>query len=120
MKAIATIVAVAMLAGCATAPRGAGYVPLVDMQGKNPAQFDRDVAECQVYARKTLDAMSGALAGAIAVGLLAAILSPRGYRNDGARTGAIVGGVAGGASANDTQESVIKRCMVGRGWNVLN
>ena len=43
-----------------------------------------------------------------------------GYRNEPAGYGATVGAISGGAQANETQEVIIKRCLAGRGYNVLN
>jgi outer membrane lipoprotein SlyB len=109
------------LSACATPPRGDSYYrPLIDLQGKDPARVALDIGECQDYARQTMDAASGAVAGAIAGALLGAMIAPRGYRNELAVRGIGAGAVAGAAKANDTQESIIKRCMVGRGYSVLN
>ena len=117
-KVIISIVSIAMLAGCATS--GANYVPLVDMKGKDQQAFNADVIECQAYARQRMDAASGAAAGAVAGALLGALIAPRGYRNLVAGHTAI-GGAAGGAlAANETQETITKRCLAGRGYNVLN
>lgn len=117
-RAIAMMLAVLMLAGCAT--RGANYVPLVDMRYKDAAQFQRDVFECQQYAKTRMDAAEGAAMGAIAGGILGALLSPKGQGGQGSRQGAIIGGVGAGAEANNTQETITKRCLAGRGYNVLN
>jgi outer membrane lipoprotein SlyB len=95
-------------------------VPLVCTKGHDPSAVTQDTLECQQFAKSALDAASGAVAGAIGGALLMAILMPRGYRNFGAGQGAAIGGVAGAAQANDTQESIVKRCMAGRGYNVLN
>lgn len=84
--------------GCAT--RGAGYVPLVDMQGRAVEQFNADLAECQAYAKQRMDAAQGAMADAI--------------------VGALFGAGGGAAQANQTQESITKNCLAGRGYNVLN
>lgn len=117
---VAALAAALVLSACATAPRGAAYVPLVDLQGKNPAQFATDTAECQAYARQSIDAAQGAVAGAVAAALLGAFLAPRGYRNEVAGKAAGLGAVAGATQANDTQESITKRCLAGRGYSVLN
>lgn len=127
-RLIAAALAAFILAGCASAPRGADYVPLVDLRGKDAAQLATDTAECQVYARQTMDAaegaVTGAIAGAIVGALLGAALAQHGYRNDwaahGAAFGAIGGGASGAVQANDTQESITKRCLAGRGYSVLN
>lgn len=120
MKKLITVALIAtVLCGCAT--RGAAFVPIIDMKGKDAYATSINVEECQAYATKTLDAASGAFAGALAGALLGAALGA-GTRYGGqlAQQGAIVGGVGGAASANQTQESIIKRCMAGRGYNVLN
>lgn len=127
-RLIAAALAASIFAGCASAPRGANYVPMVDLRGKDAAQLAADTAECQAYAAQAMDAAEGAIAGAIAVAvvgaLLGAALAPSGYRNDWAATGAAFGAVSGGATgavqANDTQESITKRCLAGRGYSVLN
>jgi outer membrane lipoprotein SlyB len=117
-KLLSAFVAVAMINGCAT--RGANYEPLIDLRGTESKPIAQDIYDCQQYAKHALDAAGGAVAGAIAGALLMAIIMPRGFRNYGAGQGAAVGGVAGAAQANDTQETIIKRCMAGRGYNVLN
>lgn len=119
-RVIVSVVAVSFLAGCATNPRGAGYVPLVDMKGHNEEQFAVDVRECQAYARQRMDAAQGAMAGAVAGALLGALLAPRGHRNYVASRTATVGAVSGGLAANENQETITKRCLAGRGYNVLN
>lgn len=119
MKKLAIVALIAvMTAGCAT--RGANYTPLVDMKGRDWAQFSQDTGECQIYARQRMDAAGGAAVGAVAMALLGAALAPRGYRNNVAGYGAVVGGLSGAAAANETQEVIIKRCLAGRGYNVLN
>ncbi len=118
MKLITVLMLAAALTGCASS--GANYRPLVDMQGRSDAQYNRDASECQAYARARMDAAQGAVMGAVALGILTSVLSPRGTKNYAAQQGAIVGGVAGAASANDTQETIVKRCLAGRGYNVLD
>ena len=118
MKRNSVLILALILTACAT--RGSNYVPLVDMQHKDQSQFQRDVMECQQYARQRMDAAEGALVGAAAVGILTALLAPKGQGNYAARQGAIVGGVGGAVAANDTQETITKRCLAGRGYSVLN
>ena len=120
MKKLITVALITtILCGCAT--RGANYIPLVDTKGKDATTLDRDTTECQHYATQRIDAASGALVGAIAGALLGAALGAgTRYRNNFAQQGAIAGGVGGGFEANQTQESIIKRCLAGRGYNVLN
>ena len=118
LKFICTFASVAILAGCATT--GANYVPLVDMQGKDPAKFQSDLTECQSYARQRMDAAQGAMAGAVAGALLGAFLAPRGYKNQVAGKAAGLGALGGAGEANNTQQGITKTCLAGRGYNVLN
>lgn len=111
---------VLVLTGCATTPRGADLVPLVDMRGKSEAAFASDLSDCRGYAAARMTAVRGAVLGAIAGALIGGAVAPRGYRNYSASNGAVLGTAAGAAHANDTQESIIKRCMAGRGYNVLD
>ncbi len=106
------------LTGCANL--GAKYVPLVDMQGRDQAQFAADVAQCQDYAAKRINAEHFAIAGAIATGLLGALLAPRGYRNEVAGRAAVIGAAGGAGEGIGTQQGIIQRCMAGRGYVVLN
>lgn len=117
-RMIAAIVAIALLAGCAT--RGANYVPLVDMKDKDPSKFAVDVQECQAYARQRMDAAQGAVAGAMVGALLGALIAPRGYRNEVAGRSAALGAAGAAGEANNTQEGITKQCLAGRGYNVLN
>ena len=113
-----SLVCLFILSGCAT--RGANYVPLVDMKGKDQQAFNTDVVECQSYAKQRIDAAQGAVAGAVVGALLGALIAPRGYRNNVAGQTAVAGAAGGAVGANDTQETITKRCLAGRGYNVLN
>jgi uncharacterized protein YcfJ len=118
MKATASLLILALLAGCATS--GANYVPVIDTKGKNMSELQQNLMECQQFAKQRADAAQGAVVGAVLGGLFLAALAGGGQRNYAARQGAIVGGVSGAAGANESQEVIIKRCMAGRGYNVLN
>lgn len=119
MKKLTAIALTAvLLCGCAT--RGSNYIPIVDMQGKSQPGLDRDTTECQRYATQRIDAAGGAVFGALAGALLGAALgSGTRYQGNLAGQGAVMGGVGGAYEANQTQESIIKRCLAGRGYNVL-
>lgn len=117
-KLIASIAVIAMLTGCAT--RGAGFSPMVDSKGKDGGDIASNTAECQQYAERQAGAGGGAIAGALIGGLLMAALAPGGYRNNWAASGALVGGASGASGANDSQENVVRNCLRGRGFSVLN
>lgn len=87
-------------------------------------RYRRDLAECEGYAeqvRKGELVARGAGSGAVAGGAVGAVV---GDSKDSAVRGAGVGAVTGGArglSAGEREEMrVIKRCLSGRGYRVLN
>ncbi len=107
--------------GCA----GANVRPLVDMKGVNEAAYERDLSECQNYAQQQSGmggtAAKGAGAGAVVGGLLGLVT---GGNTTGivqaAGAGAVIGGAGGAFTGNQAQEGVVKRCLSGRGYKVLN
>lgn len=117
-RSICAALVTVLLCGCAT--RGAGYVPLVDLQNRPDGKYAQDLADCQGFAKQRAYAQDALAVGAIVGGILGAVLMPRGLRNEGAAFGAAVGGLGAADGAHNTQESIIKRCLAGRGYNVLN
>jgi hypothetical protein len=111
-----------LLAACAQS-----YQPIIDTKGVDQAKYQQDLYECRQYAEQVspagetakgaligaaLGAAAGAATGAIAgnAGTGAAI---------GAAGGGIVGGGAGAYSGVSDQKEVIRRCLAGRGYSVL-
>jgi hypothetical protein len=104
------------LAACSSAPG-----PVVDTKGVDPVRYQADLADCQRYAEQ-VRIETGVLRGAAAGGAA------------GAATGAVLGrdvaeyagvgavaGVTQSAIRGDREKSqVVKRCMRGRGYKVLN
>ena len=102
--------------------------PIIDTKGVDMATYRSDLNDCKSYARSinpALEAFYEALAGA-AVGAATGALVGNGYGDAGAGAGygaglgAIGAGVSGGGVAVNTRELVVKRCMMGRGYSVLN
>ena len=107
--------ATALLAGCAAHPD-----PIVDMQGVNVAQYERDLAECKGYGDQVKvekGVAKGAATGAVIGGAVGAI---DGEADRGAGYGAAIGGTRSGIQNQREKEAVVKRCMRGRGYKVLN
>ena len=122
LKTIAVLAAAAVLTGCASAPGqyGTRYVPVVDLQGRDQNKYQQDLAECQTLAEQRGDTAQQALAGAVGAALIGAILAPSGYRNNVAGRSALLGAGAGAGTAIQTQQEIVKRCLAGRGYSVLN
>jgi hypothetical protein len=118
--ALCSLVLIAAV-GCA----GADVRPLVDMKGVNASAYERDLQECQAYAKDQSGmgetAAKGAVAGAVVGGLLGLVT---GGNKTGivqaAGAGAVIGGAGGAFTGNQAQEAVVKRCLSGRGYKVLN
>jgi len=104
---------------------GADVRPLVDMKGVNQSAYENDLSECQAYAKQQSGmgetAAKGAGAGAVVGGLLGLVT---GGNKTGiaqaAGAGAVIGGAGGAFTGNQAQEAVVKRCLSGRGYKVLN
>jgi len=110
-----------VLTGCA----GANVRPIVDLKGKDQATYENDLQQCQSYAtQQSGAATTGAMAAAGGAVLGAAIGLVAGGNRTGIAQTAGVGGVIGGAGGmfegNKAQENVVKQCLRGRGYNVLN
>jgi hypothetical protein len=114
---------VGALAGCADT-----YRPIVDRQGVDQAAYERDLDECREYARR-IDPANSAAKGAVLGGAFGAALGAvfgaltgnigRGAAI-GAATGATGGLLRGGVRGGARQKRVIRRCLTGRGYRVLD
>ena len=103
---------------------GAGYTPVVDMQGVDQAQYANDLAACRQYAEQAdpIKQMAiGSIAGAI---IGAALASQSGLRGRDVDSVAAFGSTAGLSAAAGkgvaTQERIMINCMAGRGYRTLD
>lgn len=127
-KAVTTTIAVAMAAGCAGPNQGgygASWQPVVDVRPDQQVAYANDLSQCQNYATQVMNsqqaAMTGALAGAVFGALLGAAAGGNGRFNTRvAGVGALSGGVGAAAEAEGGQRGIIRRCLIGRGYSVLN
>lgn len=108
------------LAGCASQ---AGRDVIIDRQGVDMARYERDLAECTSYAEevRTGEKVAANAAGTAAVGAAVGAVTGGSERaRRGAGVGGIVGGARGGRAAWHEQQRVVKNCLSGRGYRVLN
>lgn len=113
MKTI-SIVLIVLLSGCAN------YRPIVDSRGVNSAAYEADLRECQAYADQVSPGGHAAIGAFIGGGLsLALAMIGGGDRGASAGMGAVLGGAAGAGGGAEAQVNVIRRCMNGRGYRVL-
>ena len=113
MKTI-SIVLIVLLSGCAS------YRPIVDSRGVNNAAYESDLRECQAYADQVSPGGHTAIGAIIGGGLsLALAIIGGGDRGASAGMGAVLGGAAGAGGGAEAQVNVIRNCMNGRGYRVL-
>ena len=98
--------------------------PIIDRKGVDMSRYYTDKAECQAYADEVhigKKVARGAVGGAVVGGAIGAIVN-RGpdSAERGAGVGAVTGGVRGAQEGVRESERVVKQCLRGRGYRVLN
>lgn len=111
------LVALVLLAGCA----GPTYRPIIDTQGVDLNRYEADLRDCQAFSTQTADAGKSAAVGAAAGAVLGSVLAgvSGDNRKSSAELGAIAGAISGGAGGETNQRNIIRRCLAGRGYRVL-
>jgi outer membrane lipoprotein SlyB len=109
-----------LISGCANT--GANYRPIIDSKHVDLNRYEADLQECQHYAEQKggagEKALIGAGAGAVLGGVLAAV--GNGDKGSASRVGGVMGAVSGATSGDQGQRVIIKRCLIGRGYKVLD
>jgi hypothetical protein len=119
MKNLKYLVIILLLAACTKT--GAGYRPVVDT---NNPRFEQDLQECQRIAKQYLDlgydtAVKTGGATAIGAGVGQFIGGSTGSTLIGGAIGLGTSGVKKVLGHNDDRKDIVKRCLRGRGYNVL-
>lgn len=116
MKSAVPVTLLALLmAGCASS-RG----PIIDTQGVDMTRYQEDLAECETYAAEVNPA-EGTARGAVAGGAVGAMTGAIGGDvGRGAGIGAVLGGAKSAQMGVRERDEVVKRCLRGRGYRVLN
>jgi hypothetical protein len=116
---LATLILATLLAACTTTDE-----IIIDPKGVDMARYRADLAECESYAEQVRTgekAARGAASGAVvggAIGAIAGDSSEAAAR--GAGVGAVSGGARGLAEGERAKVRVVKQCLRGRGYRVLN
>ncbi len=121
MLTASVVVLVALLAACAHQSSSNGVI--IDRQGVNMNRYYDDMADCEQYAEEVQVASRTAkqsAGGAIVGGALGAIWGNSDTAARGAGAGGLLGGVKGFSQASREKQQVVKRCLRGRGYRVLN
>lgn len=112
-----------LLVSCSSIEDLTGNNPIIDTQRVNLAHYEADLQQCQNYANEVAiaqKATSGAVTGAVVGGVFGAVVGNSGTAKKGAGIGAVGGGARGVGEGVRERERVIKRCLIGRGYRVLN
>lgn len=100
-----------------------GYRPIIDTQGVDTGKLECDLSDCQAYAAQinpVQSAVSNAVAGAIVGALFGLAVGDHGWAARAGAQGGAVGGALGGAGgAAAALTNVVRNCMAGRGYRVL-
>ena len=102
--------------------------PIIDNRGVDPAAYQADLADCRQYADEVSvagnAAAGGLLGGAAGAAIGAAIGAVTGSPGMGAAVGAAGGGtsgaVGGGAHGVGKKDKIVRNCLRGRGYSVLD
>ena len=98
--------------------------PIIDRKGVDMSRYYADKAECEAYAdevRTGEKIARGAVGGAVVGGAIGAIIDREPNSTErGAGVGAVAGGVRGAQEGVRETERVVKQCLRGRGYRVLN
>jgi outer membrane lipoprotein SlyB len=121
-KSTIILLSLLVLTACQSAPRN--WEPIIDRQGVDMNRYVADLAECRSYAdsidpaeRAAVAAAGGAAVGAV-VGVVAGDNRESAAR--GAAIGAVAGGVRGARQARQEINMIVRNCLTGRGYRVLN
>jgi hypothetical protein len=97
--------------------------PIVDTKGVNMAQYESDLEECSTFSEDISTGKSiakGAVTGGAVGAVIEAITDNARSRRNSIEVGAVTGGTKSGIRAVQEKEQIVRRCLRGRGYKVLN
>ena len=115
MKYVTLALALLVLGACTTTDE-----IIIDKKGVDMARYDQDLAECRAYSDEVKTGKkvaTGAASGAVVGGLIGAIT---GDAAKAAGVGAVGGGARGASEGSRDEVQVVKNCLRGRGYKILN
>lgn len=122
LPAATLALAVALVSGCANRQGPAGAV-IIDTQGVDMVAYQRDYADCQGYAGQVSTgrrAATQSVGGAVVGGAVGAIAGNSDTAQRGAGIGGLLGLFRGASSGQQEKRQVLRNCLIGRGYRVLN
>ena len=128
MKHLAYLLCFCLISGCIATQSGSIFnagngKPIVDTKGVNMAQYELDLQECSTFSDDISTGKSiakGTVTGAVVGAVIEAITDNARSRRDAIEVGAVTGGTQSGIRAVQEKEQIVRRCLRGRGYKVLN
>jgi hypothetical protein len=96
---------------------------IIDRKHVNMANYEKDLKECNSYAEDIStgqEAAKSGVAGAAVWGAIGAAIGNSETAASAAGAGGVAGTAKGAAHAEQDKQQVIKTCLRGRGYKVLN
>ena len=119
MRVVLILVLSVWVTGCAGS-RPFVDEPIIDRKGVDMSRYYADKTECEAYADEVRTGQKVAR-GAVVGGAIGAIIDREPNSAErGAGVGAVTGGVRGAQEGVRETERVVKQCLRGRGYKVLN
>ena len=112
-----------LLSSCRQVDEITGNRPIVDTRGVDPEVYDADLLDCYAFADEVATGQkvaTGAVTGAVVGGVIGAAAGNSDTAKRGAGIGAASGTLSGAGGAMQERQRVIKNCLSGRGYLVLN
>ncbi|MDX2464716.1 MAG: glycine zipper family protein [Porticoccus sp.] len=123
-KGLLLLFSALVISGCSSHQNnGASSGIIIDTKGVDMYQYREDVDECSSYAEQVPvagKAAKTAAGGAVLGGVVGAIIGDSSAVKKGAGVGAVTGAVKGTSSGYRERDRVVKNCLRGRGYRVLN
>jgi len=126
MKNVLTALLLITLSGCVANSSSSIFEsskPVIDTKGVNMSQYEIDFEECSTFSEDISTGKSivkGAATGAAVGAVIEAITDDVRSRRDAIEVGAVSGGAQSGVRAVREKQQILKRCLRGRGYKVLN
>jgi len=124
MKYVAYVIAgMLLLTSCRQVEEITGNRPIVDTKGIDPYKYETDLEECYAFADQVQSGRkvaTGAATGAVVGGVVGAVIGDSDTAKRSAGAGAASGTLSGAGSAVDKRQRVVRNCLSGRGYLVLN
>jgi len=112
-----------LLSSCAGSSQQASGEVIIDTNGIDMSAYYQDLHECRNYASQvnTGSKVAGkTISGAVIGGAIGAITGDSGTAKRAAGVGGLLGAVKGSSQASREKQQVVRNCLKGRGYRVLN